>query len=146
MDIQEIQNIVARCTQCKACEQMCSVFLRHGKFAAWEKLQIVKKYCGLNELSDFEIEAVFTCTKCEGCQSVCPENLPLIELFDWARNQFTKKYGFFNSRQPVVVNNIKRSGNPFNQSRSAEIEKISKGHQKHSDILLHLGCLITHRM
>ncbi|MHA1728921.1 MAG: (Fe-S)-binding protein [Promethearchaeota archaeon] len=142
----KIKDIISKCTECKICEQNCSIFIHLNKFAAWEKLGLINKLTDGNKLTKNEIDGIFTCTKCEACESICPEELPLMEVFDWARHIIVEEYGFYNPKQPKIINNILKFGNPFGEKLSDDLKNIFGLYHKKQDTLLYLGCMFQYRL
>jgi Fe-S oxidoreductase len=142
ISLKEIENDLKKCSKCKKCEEVCSIFLFTNKFTPYEKLEVVKEIFQ-NSLKPDNWETVFLCTKCEACDYICPEKIPLTRIVDEGRKTCVEKWGIQYSRQQVITQNILNTGNPFanKESRTAWLEEDIP---KKSKNLLHLGCMISY--
>ncbi len=134
---------IEKCTDCNACEAVCSIFQAIKMHPPHEKLRIIKKLIqSPNDEKPDEWEAVFLCTKCEACDECCPERIPITQLIDVGRNICVEKWGVQYPRQNVITENISNFGNPFGnqESRTGWI----KDPPTSSDTLLHLGCMMSY--
>ncbi|MHA1249593.1 MAG: (Fe-S)-binding protein [Candidatus Helarchaeota archaeon] len=134
---------INKCTECRTCENYCSIFLSTGKYAPHEKLKISKLILLVSEKPE-NWETIFYCTKCEACDIVCPENIPITKIIDEARYECVKKWGVQFQRQLKLTENIFKTGNPFGSERP-RFEWLKNPINKSSKTLLHLGCMISYK-
>jgi len=136
-------KLIEKCTDCKACEDVCSIFQAIKKYPPYDKLRAVQQLLQSLESGKPENwEAVFLCTKCEACDECCPEDIPITHLIDLGRCFCVEKWGIQYPRQSVITENIRKHGNPFGhqEGRTAWLGELPHS----SDTLVHIGCMMSY--
>jgi len=135
-------NLIEKCTDCRKCEDYCSIFLSSNKYSPYEKLKVAEQILKHPEKPE-NWETIFYCTKCEACDEICPEEIPVTRIIDEARKVFVKKWGIQFPRQRELIENILKTGNPFGKE-TPRLEWLDSPIKKESKNLLFLGCMISY--
>ncbi|MHA1384532.1 MAG: (Fe-S)-binding protein [Candidatus Helarchaeota archaeon] len=137
----QIDLEIDKCTKCRECEEVCSIFLYMGKNGPYEKLEVAKEIFRNSKKPD-KWDAVYLCTKCEACDAICPEKIPITKIIDEARKTCVEKWGIQFPRQKIITDNILKTGNPFGKTES-RTKWLEEEIPKNSQNLLHLGCMLS---
>ena len=139
---EKISDFLTRynCLNCKACEEVCTIYKVLGKYPPQEKLEVAAQLLE-SDTKPEKWETVFFCTKCEACEEFCPQHISISKIIDESRNIIVKKWGIQYPRQSKLINNIFIHGNPFGKTefRFDWVED----YPKESKNLLHLGCMLS---
>lgn len=104
--IEEIQEIIEKCTACGMCKALCPVFsiLKEETLSPRGKVLILKK--------DIYDKIIFDCSLCKACEVKCAQQLKLCEAFKKARLILAENNKATDANKEMIEN-IRKFGNPF---------------------------------
>jgi len=108
--VEEIREIVEKCTACGMCKALCPVFsvMREEALSPRGKAIILRNNA-YNEI-------IYECSLCKACEQRCPLGIKLCSAFRKARQVLAA-----NSRETgankEMIKNIRAEGNPFGKEK-----------------------------
>lgn len=115
--INEIKEILSPCVNCGMCKANCGVF----RVLREESISPRGKAILLNESILDKI--VFQCNLCKACEEKCPLNLKICEAIRKAR-QVLVLSGKELKENKEMIENIRKTGNPFGKGEIKDKEKF----------------------
>lgn len=104
---ERLKELLEKCIKCGMCKALCPVFqtLREEDLGPRGRIILLE-----NEIYD---KTIYDCSLCQACEVKCPLNLKLCDAFKEARKILVnEKHETKENRE--MINNIRKSGNPFN--------------------------------
>lgn len=115
--IEEASEVFDTCVKCGMCKSLCPVFkiLKEERVSARGKAII---------LSDKVMnKVVFECTLCKGCEQKCPLGIKVCDAIRKVREAMVLKGKGLKSNEEMI-DNIRKSGNPFGKNIGNDPEKL----------------------
>ncbi len=145
-------NELLKCVMCGFCRNGCptfSVTQRESRNAKGRNILAYQLFTGQMEPSKELADTYYRCTTCGTCTYYCPAQIKVPEIVASARKKLAEA-GFIPDSYKAVVENIRKTGNPFAASKESRIavypSELKKAVQENTlpekaDTLLFLGCV-----
>ena len=155
MDDKEVLEKIQSCKDCKVCMDVCDTYLatEDELKSPNGRLKIGEKIFQGGEISEDEIQGLYTCTLCGLCDLVCQMELPISELILSSKMKLVEQekapLGIHKKiTQGIVEKNNSVGGEP--EERLDWIPEEFKDEvdfeDSDSDTLLYLGCMSSFRV
>jgi len=135
------------CSECNVCLDVCPTFKASGDDVLsppW-RLRSAARILRSEELSERDVESMYSCTECYLCTSVCPYEIKTPEVVGAARAGLVKAGLAPLERGRKIINGILKLGNSVKGDPERRLDWLpDKYEEVDSDVLLYVGCLASY--
>lgn len=147
LDKKRMYDFIDSCIECEQCVEICPTYAETGDdlLNPISRLGISRKVFEGKEVSQEEIESLYSCLCCERCDKVCPYEIPVSEIVDMAKKELVKRGLGPLEAHERIIGGIMEKGNSVNRDPETRLEWMPEAYvEKDSDTLLYLGCLASY--
>ncbi len=146
---------IESCVDCKSCMEVCDTYnvTRNELQSPKGRLDIAHKIYTNEEISQEELQSIYTCTLCGLCNLYCEQNIEISEIIHSSKIKLVDKNIGPLEIHNKIIKGIEESDNSVNGDPNERLDWLPKNYReneifekKESDNLLFLGCMSSFRV
>ncbi|MHA1803974.1 MAG: (Fe-S)-binding protein [Promethearchaeota archaeon] len=151
----QIIEKIHSCLDCKKCLESCDTYLvtQDELKSPNGRLKIADKIYSNIEITDEELNSMYTCTLCGICDLVCVQKIPITEIIHASKAKLVELGKAPLEIHEKIIEGILKYNNSVNGNPEERLNWLPEKYkaeelfeQKDSDTLLFLGCMSSFRV
>ncbi len=145
-----LDNEIMACIMCGFCRTGCPVYSTTSIESNNARGRVIQAYhllTGRLKPSSEIVERFYRCTTCLNCKSVCPAGVLVPDIVIGVRERL-KKAGLIPQIHQTLLENIKKTGNPFSEPKDKRTDVYPSNFKTKSEnieTLLFFGCVTSYQ-